>query len=98
MAVWQTGIDGLNWIDDLVNEEKAIGLGGDGYPFEYTAQASHIIPHIRGEPPKAKAVWTIDPGDVVDPNKWHGKTTKDPATMDACRADEWLLIRAWDES
>ena len=37
------------------------------------------------------------PEDIIMP-QWLGKTTKDPQTMDACRPDEWLIIRAWDES
>ena len=97
LAVWQTGLGGLDWLDALAKQEKAIDLGGNGYPMEYTAQARHIIPHIRGEPPEAKAVWSIDPGDKVT-EEWCGKTTKDPEAMDACRPDEWLIIQAWDES
>ncbi len=97
LAVWQTGLGGLNWLDDLAEQQKAIDLGGNGYPMEYTAQASDIIPHIRGEPPGANAVWSIDAGDIISEG-WWGKTTKDPEAMDACRLDEWLLIQAWDES
>lgn len=97
LAVWQTGIGGLNWLDDLAKQQKAISLGGNGYPVEYTAQASHIIPHISGEPPGANAVWSIDPGDITT-EAWCGKTTQNLDTMDACRPDEWLLIQAWDES
>ena len=97
LAVWQTGPGGLRWLDELVKQQKAIGLGGNGYPMEYTAQASHIIPQLRGEPPEAKAVWSLDAGDTILPG-WHGKTTKDGQSMEACQPDEWLLIQAWDES
>ena len=97
LAVWQTGLGGLDWLDALAKQKNAIDLGGNGYPMEYTAQARHIIPQIRGEPPEAKAVWSIDPGDIVT-EEWCGKTTQDPVAMDACRLDEWLIIQAWDES
>jgi hypothetical protein len=97
LAVWQTGLGGLRWLDDLVKQQKAIDLGGNGYPMEYTAQAVHIVPHLRGEPHEAKAVWSIDAGDIITEG-WAGKTTKDPDAMDSCRPDEWLLIQAWDES
>ncbi len=97
LAVWQTGLDGLDWLDDLVKQQKAINLGGNGYPMEYTAVAVHIIPRLRGDPPGAKAVWTFDAGDIILPG-WLGKTTTDTGAMDACRSDEWLLIQAWDES
>lgn len=97
VAVWQTGLRGLNWLDELVKQQKAIDLGGNGYPLEYTAMACYIIPRIRDEPPEAKAVWTFDAGDIILPG-WLGRTTKDPAVMDTCHSDEWLLIQAWDES
>jgi hypothetical protein len=94
LAVWQTGIGGLQWIDDLVNQKQAISLGGDGYPYRYTAIAKYIIPRIRDDqPPQAKPFWTFDKGDIITP-RWHGKTTKDAGAMDACHPDEWLLIEA----
>ena len=62
LAVWQTGLDGLRWLDDLVKQKNAIDLGGNGYPIEYTAMAGHIIPRIRDDPPEAKAVWSFDAG------------------------------------
>jgi hypothetical protein len=97
LAVWQSGIGGLDWLDELVKQKKAIDLGGDGYPMRFTATARHIIPQLRNGPPHAKRYWTYDPGDIILPG-WLGKTTKDPEVMDACRQDEWLLIEAWDES
>ena len=97
LAVWQTGPFGLDWLDDLVKQQKAIDLGGNGYPREYTAMAAHIIPQLRGEPPGAQAFWRVDTGDVITA-EWEGKTTKDSETIAACRPEEWLLIQAWDES
>jgi len=98
LAVWQTGLWGLEWLDELVAQKKAIDLGSNGgYPSEYTAQAAEIIPRIRDNPPEAKAVWSSGAGDILLPG-WAGKTTKDLAVMDDCRPDEWLIIQAWDES
>ncbi len=97
LAVWQTGISGLDWLDELVKQQHAIALGGNGYPLEYTAMATHILPKLRDDPPEAKAVWSTDEGDILTP-QWLGKTTKDIPAMDACRPDEWLIIQAWDES
>jgi hypothetical protein len=97
LAVWQTGLDGLNWINELVKQQKAISLGGNGYPLEFTAMATHLKTQLLEGPPCAKAIWTHDPGDILSP-AWQGKTTKDLEALDACRPDEWLLIQAWDES
>ena len=97
LAVWQTGLGGLDWIDELVKQQKAISLGGNGYPLEFTAMTMHLKAHLLEGPPGAKAVWTFDPGDILLPG-WLGKTTKDLEALEACRPDEWLLIQAWDES
>jgi hypothetical protein len=97
LAVWQTGLGGLDWFNDLVKAQKAIDLGGNGYPMEYTAMAIHIVPRLRGDPPLAKPCWTFGKGDIVT-DEWLGQTAKDLEAMNACRPDEWLVIRAWDES
>jgi len=76
LAVWQTGLFGRDWIDELVKAGNAIDLGGNAYPFEYTAMAAHIVPRLRGDPPDANAVWRFDSGDILT-EKWLGKTAKD---------------------
>jgi hypothetical protein len=97
LAVWQTGLGGLDWIDELVKAGRAVYLGGNGYPLRYTAIAEHLIPRVVDEPPGAHRVWLHDPDDILT-EKWEGKTVIDHAAASACRPDEWLLIEAWDES
>jgi hypothetical protein len=97
LAVWQTGLDGLDWLEELVKAGKAIDLGGNGYPCRYTATAENIIPRIFYRPPEAREVWESDPLDVLT-EKWEGKTVIDRIAAAACPADEWLLVEAWDES
>jgi hypothetical protein len=97
LAVWQTGLGGLDWLNELVKAQKAIQLGWNGYPMEYTATAKHITPRLRDDPPEAKPFWTFDKGDIIT-REWLGETTKDLEAMNACRPDEWLIIQAWDES
>src|SRR5262249_38147557 len=46
LAVWQTGLGGLDWLDELVKANKAISLGENcGYPCRYTATAECLVPH-----------------------------------------------------
>jgi hypothetical protein len=97
LAVWQTGLGGLDWIDELVKAGRAIDLGGNGYPCRYSATAENIIPRIVDGPPGAKKIWTHDPHDILT-EKWAGKTVIDQAALADCQPDEWLLIEAWDES
>ena len=52
LAVWQTDVDGLKWLEELAKKGQAIELGGNGYPNYFTAQARFIVPRIVSGPPK----------------------------------------------
>jgi len=97
LAVWQTDLGGLEWIDDLVKEGKAINLDGDGYPYWYTAQVKHLIAKIFPHPFGAHDPWVCGPYDIIT-DQWEGKTTVDSATIKDCNPDEWLKVEVWDES
>jgi hypothetical protein len=98
IAKWQTGLGGLDWLNQLVNEGKAIEVAGNnGYPIRYTATSKYIIPYIVDNPPNAMENWIADEGDVLLPS-WTGRTEINKIEIDKCRPDEWLLIETWDES
>ncbi|HMG86731.1 MAG TPA: hypothetical protein VK574_13455 [Terracidiphilus sp.] len=97
VAVWQTGIGGLDWLNELVKAGKAVDLGGNGYPCRYTAPAQHLMSAIADSPPMARDNWLSGAGDLIT-NKWEGKTVVDGDAVTICRPDEWLLVEAWDES
>jgi hypothetical protein len=97
LAVWQAGVGGLDWLSKLIDEGKAISLGGSGYPYRFTATAAHLIPHFIESPPQAHDKWLLGAGDIVTDN-WEGKTVIDGNAATQCRPDEWLLVEAWDES
>jgi hypothetical protein len=98
LAVWQTGVGGLDWLVEMEKDGKAVGLGGNGYPCWFTAPAEHLLPRILSGPPSAKDEWLIGDQGIVDPNVWVGKTQVNREAAGQCRADEWLLVEAWDES
>jgi hypothetical protein len=98
LAVWQTGLGGLDWLDDLVKDRRAIALGGYGYPTRYAARCEHLRPRIEDGPPHARVVWLSEPTDIIDYQKWPGRTTIDTEALNGCSPDEWLLVEAWDES
>lgn len=97
LAVWQTAVDGLDWIIQFAREGKAIALGGNGYPNSYTVLAEYAIPVILDGPPLANDRWRFDVYDVILDNL-EGKTVIDRDAAKECRFNEWLLIEAWDES
>jgi hypothetical protein len=97
LAVWQTGLDGLRWLDELVTAGQAIDLGGDGYPRRYTAAAEVLVPRIIDHPPEARTTWVSGAGDILT-SKWEGKTVIDAVAAAQCPPGESLLVEAWDES
>ncbi len=97
LAVWQTSWSGLEWIDELVKQGKAIDLGGNGYPMRHTAQAKYLTRRVLGGPPDANETWVRGPQDIVT-EKWAGRTVVDIVVVEACRPDDWLIVEAWDES
>jgi len=98
LAAWQTtGWDGVDWLRELVRQQHAICLTDDGYPTTFTARAAQILPRVLAGPPRARESWAADAHDILSP-AWSGKTTIHTDALHACRADEWLLVTAWDES
>jgi len=97
LAFWQTELDGLDWIDELVKQGKAMNLGGNGYPCRFTATAEHLIPHFVHGTREAHGMWDLEAADILM-MEWHGKTAIHQTAIAACRPDEWLLLVAWDES
>ena len=97
LAVWQTGISGLDWLDELATAAQIVKLGGNGYPIRYTGLASELLPRIGNSPPAARTTWSHDPGDILT-DGWTGKTTINESELALCAPDEWLIVEAWDES
>lgn len=95
LAVWHTGLGGLDWLTELVRERRAVALGGDGYPVEFAARAGDVIPVILAGPPLARVGVVAGVGEILAPD---GRTASAPDVIAACRPDEWLLVQAWDES
>lgn len=98
LAVWQTGLHGLDWIDALVARGLVVDLGGNGYPLRYTARLRELIGDVRKGPPLANKTWGAGVGDIIDFSKWPGKTTLDEKALAGCSPDEWVVVQAWDES
>lgn len=53
LAVWQSDIHGLEWLDALVAEGSARRLEAGSMPTRYTARAADLLPRLQPQPPCA---------------------------------------------
>lgn len=90
------GFGGLDWINELVKEGKAVGLGGNGYPLRYTVLAKDFLPRIAAGIPKPGGGPIIG-DDYYLPANWIGNP-KIRERFAACPSEQLLLINAWDQS
>ena len=98
LAQWQGDTGALGWILKVCESDAGQDLGGNGYPYCFTARCGSLRPVILGDPPGARKVWIHGPDDVIDYSKWKGQTFIDHSELQSVDEDEWLLIEAWDES
>jgi hypothetical protein len=83
LASWTSGLGGTDWLDKLVKEGRAKDLGGNGYPNNYSANASEILPLLTTE----------------SINSIGGANTRlKTDQISNCSMDATLIIEAWDQS
>ena len=97
LAQWETGADGIRWIEHLTEAGKAAKLAGGGYPNRYTARAGDVLPLIANGLPKHDGP-TVIGEDYVLPGSWTGNVIIHPDRIAACPADKLLTIDVWDQS
>lgn len=84
LAIWEEGVEGRRWLEQLVQEGRLIKLRDDGYPNLYTARAGDVLALLeRMHPPHRRR----PPSTVIHTDRCL-----------ACSADQVLTITAWDES
>jgi hypothetical protein len=97
VANWKTSVFGLTWLDQLVEENRAVDLGGNGYPNRYSVAARVLLPIITGTLP-ANASPLVVGEDYVMPAGWSGVAELNAHNVAACHPDEQLLVEVWDQS
>ncbi|QYM78797.1 hypothetical protein K0B96_16060 [Horticoccus luteus] len=100
LAYWVVGgFGGLDWVRELVHTPAVVGLGGNGYPVEYTAQLKVVRDYLLGSIPIGRGgpvVISDDDGSIA---VWPPRRNEvHPLLIAACPDDEWVHIRAFDQS
>lgn len=91
------GLGGLDWLEELVRQGKAVDVGGNGYPCRYKVAAKDVLVKIAAGPPPNDGPFVIG-DDYVAPGGWTGNVRIDRAKVSECSPDEGLIIEAWDQS
>lgn len=97
IARWITSIGGLEWLDQLVRDNKVVDLGGDGYPNKYVSTARVLLPTIKAGPPAHKSPAVISDHYALPPG-WSSEVTWNKREVMACSANDQLIVEAWDQS
>jgi hypothetical protein len=98
LAVWQAALGGTDWLRGLVESRRAALTGGGGYPDTYLIRCQDFRARLEAGLPYENTTWISGPHDVLDPQRWLGRTTIDGEQLARCAPDEWLLAEVWDES
>jgi len=97
IARWRTSVFGLRWLDELAMRDKAIDLGGDGYPNKYAISAGVLLPMIKAGLPRNDSPPVIG-DDYVLPEGWSGEVDWNQQEVLACHGSDQLVVEAWDQS
>ena len=97
VAQWRAGLGGYDWIKALVKKDKAKALGGNGYPFLFSAKFDVLKPVILNGAPSHDGPMVIG-DDYVLPSNYLEKTTINQASLSKCQSDDELFIQVWDMS
>lgn len=97
IARWKTSMFGLKWLDRLVGDNKAIDLGGNGYPDRYAVAAGVLLPMIKAGLPANDSPLVIG-DDYVLPEGWSSEIDWNRQEVLACEGSEQLIVEAWDRS
>jgi len=97
LVFWYSSTFGLDWIEALVRDGKAIDLGGDAYPSRYTITVANFLPEIVHGPPGTAHVADGEP-PRPDKETWTGSDKVNRAAIAECSMHEWLLVDSWDST
>jgi hypothetical protein len=97
LASWSAGLNGTDWLDELVANGKAADLGGNGYPNRYVVTADVLVAILRAGLPTRDGPLVI--GDNYSlPSGWTSEPEIDHERLQSIDPSEILMVEAWDQS
>ncbi|MEV7603659.1 hypothetical protein AB0O91_40440 [Kitasatospora sp. NPDC089797] len=87
LGVWEIGVLGLDWLEDLVTAERAEKLADGGFPHRYVTRIRHLRHLFEGG-----GVPGVGPFSRLHHAELH------PDRIDSSGDDEPVTVEAWDQS
>lgn len=97
LAVWQTPLDGVDWLEALAAADEAAATSRNGYPNTYVIRFRHLQTQLTQGLLNPRRPWRSEPGDSFLP-AYLGHDTAFEKVLEATDPREWIVVRAWDES
>lgn len=97
LATWVTGINGCEWIDNLVKQGKVEELPGDFCIRRYSVEAKVLLPIIGSLPKKYHGPIVVG-DDYVHLGGFNYDIEIYQSRIDECSPNEFLSIETWDQS
>ena len=97
LATWTAGLDGTDWLEDLIAKRMATDLGGNGYPARYAVKAGVLAELLEHGVPKHGGPLVLG-DDYVQPSGWTANAKIKIKKIRAIDPDEQLIVEAWDQS
>lgn len=97
LAKWSVGLNGIDWLDEMVKNGRAERLSGGGYPSRYRAQWKDLWPELLVQPTPYQGPPVLG-DDYVMLAGWQGQKTVNRDEVLRCQPDDYLIVDAWDPS
>lgn len=95
---WLTGLDGTQWLDRMVIEQKAVMLGSNGgYPLRYSARWKDLLPELLMQPEPYNGPPVIGE-DYVMTQGWQSQKKVNHELLAQRQPDDLMIVDAWDQS
>lgn len=93
IAVWQSWLGGINWVRELVDQDRALPTVRTGYPDTYLVLCQDFKARLEAGLPSENKTWALGYGDIIT-DRWLGETKIDEELLAQCPPDEWLIVEA----
>ena len=98
LADWRASFSGgLDWLDTLVANGRAVELGGSGYPVSYQITAG-VIAEVLGVGVPTHESPNVGRDESIPPGSKAWSETIDLERIKALDPFEVLVVEAWDQS